>query len=104
MDRSRVVTVLFVGPLVVVFVVPAVAGLGYSWGGLTGVGYWVFWVGGLVLTVSSVAYWIAYFLDHTVLTHVGAEVGEQVPVEDSTPGPIRPGEETVMQQPYGPTG
>jgi hypothetical protein len=47
-------------PLIVIFVLPAVAGLAYSYGRLGGGGLWTVWGIGVVLTVLSLTDWIRF--------------------------------------------
>jgi hypothetical protein len=61
----------FVIPVMGVFVLPAVAGLVYSLPHVTGTGIWVAWALGAAITALSITYWVAYYLNHTVLTYIG---------------------------------
>jgi hypothetical protein len=70
-DRNRIVWLSYVGPLMTIFVLPGVAGLAYSIPKISGIGLWVLWSTGAILTVLAAIYWVAYFFNHTIFAYIG---------------------------------
>ena len=57
---NRLSRATFIFPLMVIFILPAVAGLAYSYAKLDSGGLWVLWGIGVVLTFISLAYWVQF--------------------------------------------
>jgi hypothetical protein len=70
-EKHRLGWLVFVGPVMAIFVLPAIAGLVYSFPVIAAVesrGAWAIWLMAATVTGGSVAYWTAYFLNDAVLT------------------------------------
>jgi hypothetical protein len=80
-EADRAARLLFVIPVMGVFVLPAIAGLIYSFSSISTPVSWIAWALGSVTTALSVAYWVAFYLDRTVLAYVGP------PYQSPRPGP-----------------
>lgn len=70
---DRLARATFIVPLMVIFILPAVAGLAYSYAKLSGTGLWILWIIGAVLTALSFVYWMFFLFYPTAVMHAAGE-------------------------------
>jgi hypothetical protein len=87
-DAERTARLLFVMPVMSVFVLPAIAGIVYSFSSVSSPGRWTAWALGTLVTALSIMYWTAFYFNRTILAYIGPPYRPAHPVPDSGAHPI----------------
>ncbi len=102
-DSNRVAWLAFVTPLIGIFVLPAIGGLVFSFSSVRSTGSWIAWGMGIAVTSLALAYWIAYYYNHTVLTYIGPSYQPAPRDPQMPPPPQQAGEPTPATRSTGTT-
>src|SRR5260370_32846426 len=88
-DADRAARLLFVTPVMGVFVLPAAGGLVYSFSSVLSIGSWVAWALGALATVLSIIYWMTFYFNRTVLAYIGPPYRSSPPVSELGAHPVQ---------------